>query len=155
MHRKLWILALLVTGCSSPPPAAPVTPRPTPTPKIVIETTASPAIQPGLSALPGFEQSMTKSNPRPGDGDSIARGYQLYKANCIFCHGQELRGAGRMPSRNLADGNAYKYGASDQAVYRTILHGIPRGPMGSYVGILTEDQVWDLVNFLKSKRRSG
>lgn len=73
----------------------------------------------------------------------------------MMCHGSDLKGRPdkpMMPMRDLTHSNQYKYGATDQAVYRTILYGLPRTAMGNYAGSLKPEEVWDLIAFIKSKR---
>ena len=110
---------------------------------------------PGLSHLPGYSGSLQVVSPGPAGTESLARGYQLYQRVCAMCHGADLKGESvqpLMPRRDLTHSAQYKYGASDQALYRTILYGLPRTAMGSYDGSLKPQDVWDLIAFIKSKR---
>ena len=89
-------------------------------------------------------------NPITADGASIKRGAQLYAQHCAVCHGAGGRG----------DGPAAK-GLSPQPVNLQIMASHHpdgdlawkiaegRGPMPSWKEVLTKDQIWDVVNFLK------
>ncbi|MBX3167641.1 MAG: cytochrome c [Candidatus Eremiobacteraeota bacterium] len=111
-----------------------------------------PPIEPGLWRMPGYQPSLVVVNP---GSDTLARGYNLYMQNCAMCHGADLRGefsASNVPVRDLTRFKDYKFGSTDQAIYRSIVYGIPKTAMGSYQHALKPQQVWDLINFMKSKR---
>lgn len=112
-------------------------------------------IRPGLARLPGYQASVAKPNPRAHDSRSPAQGQSLYVTYCSTCHRVDLSGQGSPLGnlRDLRDATSYKYGTSDQAVFRTLRFGIPRTAMGNYEKVLSEEQVWDLVNYLRSRRR--
>ena len=166
--RWLVVAIAAASGCASQPaarPSTPTAPRPSAT-----SHTISPAPTPtaaltapipeGLSGMPGYAASLRAVNPNPNNPESIGRGFVLYKSYCLVCHGASGQGPDRKftqvrasaPTKDLTEPRGYKYGSSDPAIYRTIMFGIPRGPMGNYVGILTEESVWDLVNYLKSRQ---
>ena len=72
-----------------------------------------------------------------------------------MCHGEDLRGKASPTSETLRDlthSKQYRFGSSDQALYRTLVYGIPRTAMGNYEHVLKVEQVWDLINFMKSRR---
>ena len=112
--------------------------------------------------MPGYRESVNRINQSPGNNDSVVRGYNRFQRDCAICHGADLRGPApprpglkAIPTRDLSLAESYRYGNTDQAIYRTILYGIPRTPMGSYEKVYSEEEVWDLVNFLKSRWRSN
>ncbi|MBT9586926.1 cytochrome c [bacterium] len=120
-----------------------------------------PPIRAGLARMPGYRASVSAINPSSGNSDGLARGYNLYLATCVMCHGTDLKGPQSMGgnhvarrSRDLSLASNYRYGSTDQAIYRTIRYGIPRTAMGNYEKVLKPEQVWDLVNFLKSRWRA-
>lgn len=111
-----------------------------------------PPIEPGLWRMPGYQPSLRVTNL---GSDTLARGYNLYQANCSMCHGSDLRGelsAPGVPVRDLTKMKRYKFGSSDQAIYRTIVYGIPKTAMGNSRESLSAQQVWDVINYMKSKR---
>ena len=140
------------TAVAQPTPGVQVAP-PGDSPAAANGTTARrPPIEPGLARMPGYQPSLLVTN---AGSDTLARGYNLYKANCAMCHGADLRGelsAPGMPMRDLTKFKEYKFGSTDQAIYRTIVYGIPKTAMGNSQTILNAQQVWDVINYMKSRR---
>jgi|SaaInl4_135m_RNA_FD_contig_81_118579_length_10127_multi_18_in_0_out_0_2 mono/diheme cytochrome c family protein len=92
----------------------------------------------------------------------VAQGAQVYTMmGCDRCHGPEGRADGPA-SATLKDewGNAarandftrgiYKGGATDQDVYLRFITGMMGTPMPSYGGIMTDEQAYALVHYVKS-----
>lgn len=106
--------------------------------------------------MPGYQPSLTVVNPGSSDSGSMARGFQLYRDNCTMCHGSNLKGPelthSEMPVRDLTLFKQYKFGSTDQALYRTLVYGIPRTAMGNFQNTFTPAQIWDLINYIKSHR---
>lgn len=112
-------------------------------------------IPPQLSELPGFTDASRVARSVDYGPESIARGRKMYQNACAPCH--QMSGEG-MPGRNygvktlprdLREPEFYRYGSSDRALYRTIVHGIPGSPMGSFDGMPPE-MAWDLVHYTRS-----
>jgi len=94
--------------------------------------------------------------------ESIAKGKELFTSKgCAACHGEEAAGDGPAggalvdawgePIRPWNFRHAfYKSGISDQDLYRTITTGLNGTPMISYAAATTEEERWDLVDFLRS-----
>ena len=107
---------------------------------------------------PGMEKHWTapqeaseRRNPVPADRDSLLRGSDLYQKHCVACHGDLGRGDGpagatlaHKPSDLWTMGMMHS--AGDLAW--KIANG--RGPMPAWKEILTESQIWDLVNFIQN-----
>jgi mono/diheme cytochrome c family protein len=81
-----------------------------------------------------------------GKPEAIAEGEELYKKfNCYACHG--LRGGGGM-GPNLTD-EAWQTGdGSDADLQTQIKEG--KGTMPPFKTLLTDDQVWKLITFIRS-----
>ena len=92
-------------------------------------------------------------NPIPRTADSIARGRQLFQKDCAVCHGSQGRGDGPaaafMPRRpddlgKIAGPPIFPDGV---VVYR-IANG--KRLMPAFKAALSEDELWDLLNFIRS-----
>jgi Cu/Ag efflux protein CusF/cytochrome c553 len=91
-----------------------------------------------------------RKNPTPADHESIARGAVLFKTNCVLCHGPSGRGDGAVAASldpRPADlvVMAGMHPAGDFAW--KIANG--RGMMPAWNELLSEAEIWDLVNFIK------
>ncbi len=88
-------------------------------------------------------------NPLEGNAEAIEAGRQLYSNTCLFCHGAAGIGA-RAP--NLVEGMFRPNGGADDAIaYGIILQGRPGTLMGGYDGTLSEDQIWQIISYLRSE----
>lgn len=81
-----------------------------------------------------------------------AKAETKYKAMCAICHGTKGKGDGPAGmSLNPRPGSFLKstfQEQSDGAIYWKLTHGNP--PMAAYEKILTEDERWGMVNYLRS-----
>ncbi len=85
---------------------------------------------------------------------SIVDGARLYREHCAVCHGATGAGDGPagqgLPRRpaNLNAPHTAQHTAGD--LFWWLSHGIPRGGMPGFGERLSEDQRWDLVNFVRA-----
>jgi putative copper resistance protein D len=90
----------------------------------------------------------------PYQAASIATGVTLYQANCAVCHGAGGAGDGRgglrlaRPPADLRAPHTAQHTAGD--LFWWIGHGIPRSGMPPFGDRLSEEERWDLVNFLRA-----
>jgi cytochrome c oxidase cbb3-type subunit 1 len=100
---------------------------------------------------------------------SIANGLAQYqRAGCNLCHGDAGLGNG-VTADALEDGwgqpikpanftlaagtpGGVKLGHDGQHIFKTISAGIGGGPMPPFVGVITPEQVWDIVHYVQSLR---
>ena len=92
---------------------------------------------------------------------SVAAGAAAYAAHCAACHGATGRGDGALAAAaaaygprpsNLAD-PIWQYGGSDGEIFAAIRDGIgPDFAMDAFGDRLSETDIWNLVNFLRSLR---
>lgn len=83
--------------------------------------------------------------PDLGNAYAMSQGQQLFKAfNCNGCHANGGGGSG--PA--LMD-DVWIYGQEPENIFATIIEGRPNG-MPSFRGRLTNDQVWQLVAYVRS-----
>jgi len=88
----------------------------------------------------------------PFSAESVARGYDLFQANCIACHGEGGEGDGPAakgltpPPANLTAPHVATHTLGD--IFHWIGEGPgPNSPMPAFTS-LTEDEKWDLINFM-------
>lgn len=94
------------------------------------------------------------SNPIFSDANSIAQGRTLFEQNCAACHGRT-----GVPPKGL-DLNPYPLDLTvhapqhpDGQLYNFIAKGVPGSAMRAWAsgeGKLSEEQIWHLVNFLRT-----
>ena len=92
-------------------------------------------------------------NPVPSNAESIEEGRKLYLRNCASCHGPSGKGDGSMAlaggtPANLTD-ETWDHGSSDGEIFVVIRDGTS-SDMEPYKDRLTEKQIWQLVNFIRS-----
>ena len=88
-------------------------------------------------------------NPQEGDPAAIAKGYDLFAARCAFCHGGHGMGA-KGPA--LTAGH-YKRGGSNLTLFSTIATGRPGTQMGAFGGMLSADEIWDIIAYIRDETR--
>ena len=91
-------------------------------------------------------------NPIPPDAASSERGRRLYLANCSSCHGAQGQGDGPTAGGMLpGPGNLRDIvpGLSNGTLAFRMEAGEVGTQMPSFAGVLTEDDRWDLVNYLR------
>ncbi|PYM77313.1 MAG: hypothetical protein DME03_05505 [Candidatus Rokuibacteriota bacterium] len=90
----------------------------------------------------------------PYQAASVASGAALYRESCVACHG--ARGAGDGPAglnlprppADLRAPHTAQHTAGD--LYWWLTNGIPAAGMPGFGARLSEDQRWDLINFLRA-----
>jgi mono/diheme cytochrome c family protein len=93
-----------------------------------------------------------KKNPVPADIRSIAEGKKLYIQECLSCHGSSGRGDGQaakdldIPPGDLTSPGVA--GQSDGALFWKISTG--RSPMPTFEPLMTEQQRWQVVNYIRT-----
>lgn len=100
------------------------------------------------------EKNEATKDPIPYTTKSIARGKQFYLIHCVECHDQDGKGLGRRdfngtPPADLTDPDAWFYGASAKAIFSSIREGT-KSDMPPFKGRLQDEQVWHVVNFVRS-----
>ena len=112
-------------------------------------------------------QSPEKNGPRPDTAKggvakgplpyttrSIARGKQFYLINCVECHDQDGKGLGRRdfngtPPADLTNPDEWLHGTSAEAIFLSVREGT-KGDMPAYKDKLQDEQIWHVVNFIRS-----
>ncbi|PYQ76021.1 MAG: hypothetical protein DMG04_05365 [Acidobacteria bacterium] len=103
----------------------------------------------------GSDAGKKMKNPVPASPESIAKGKELFTKNCRFCHGADAKGNGPMapegthPS-DLTDAK-WDRGSTDGEIFLVIREGAgPKMDMKGYKSKMSETDVWNVVNFLRS-----
>jgi mono/diheme cytochrome c family protein len=97
----------------------------------------------------------TLKNPVPATPSSIASGQATFQRFCTRCHGTEGKGDGPQAPEgshpaNLTD-DQWDHGGTDGEIFTTIHDGVPpKYDMDSYEGKITDAEIWNVVNYLRS-----
>lgn len=92
-----------------------------------------------------------KTNPL--DASAATSGAEVFRSNCVSCHGEQGKGDGIASGSldpkpaNLAVVSAQ---ASDDYLFWRISAGKPGTSMVAWKGILDEEQVWQVVAFIRT-----
>ena len=127
-----------------------------------IKTFAFEFEDPDLDPVANGKVIALPANPAPFDEKSIARGADVFeRAKCWSCHGKTGRGDGNkefreddwgfpIRIRNVTHPWKIKAGGEVEDIYMRFTSGISGTPMPSFVKTLSEDDRWDLANYIKS-----
>jgi mono/diheme cytochrome c family protein len=130
-------------------------------------TTSTPTA--GVSA-PGASQNATSPSaatarsPLASTPESIAAGKRAYDANCAACHGNLAQGAvkagmtisiieeqrGKQPP-DLTD-DQWDHGSSDGDIFAVAKRGLPPTMMAGFDGRIPDEDLWNIVNYLRMLR---
>lgn len=102
-----------------------------------------------LESVPAEYAGMTN----PLGPDASAEGAKIFKTNCETCHGPQGHGDGPLGEsldpkpQNLAELQAV---AGDDFLHWRIAEGSPGTSMPPWKNILTEEQIWQVVAFIRT-----
>jgi mono/diheme cytochrome c family protein len=104
---------------------------------------------------PGAKPAPPK-NPVPATAASVKAGQQVYAQQCRHCHGVKGLGDGPLAPtdpkpRNFALGK-FEFGSADGDLFNVIWNGAPKpkSEMKAMKGTLSEKDVWNIVNFIRT-----
>lgn len=110
----------------------------------------------GAQRRGGDPKLAARKNPVAATAASITAGRALYAKNCRHCHGLRGKGDGPLAPKNpkpsdLTDAQ-WDHGRSDGEIFAIIWNGAPapKSEMKPMKGTLTERNVWEIVNYLRS-----
>jgi putative heme-binding domain-containing protein len=85
-------------------------------------------------------------NPLEGDAEAIKAGMGAYRVRCADCHGMDARGI-RGPDIT----QVWARGRTDDALFRTVRHGVPNTEMPAFPAPRTSDNdIWRILAYLKT-----
>ena len=93
-------------------------------------------------------------NPQRDDPDSIVRGSRIYAEHCTSCHGVSGRGDGPIAQTLTpapADLALHVPLHPEGDTYVFIAAGFPNSAMTGWSERLSEDEIWDVVNYLRDE----
>jgi len=115
------------------------------------ETVPAPTTEEGM--FDAKEAAASVPNPVPATPESVARGKYLFEITCMVCHGPEGRGdgpVGQVFEPSPVDLNdAYTQDQADGQIFFTLTRG--RGVMPFYRDALSQQERWDVINYLKQE----
>jgi len=89
----------------------------------------------------------------PIGADAASEGAQVFKTNCEMCHGPQGHGDGPAGQaldpkpRNLAE---LQSKVGDDFLFWRIREGKPGTSMVAWKGILTDEQIWQIITFIRT-----
>ena len=108
-------------------------------------------------AVTAYPETYRKT-PVPFDAISVANGAILFAANCVACHGPQAMGNGveakrfaKPPVDLLTEPHTALHTAGD--FFSWLTHGIPGTGMPDWADELSEEDRWDVVNFIHATSR--
>jgi mono/diheme cytochrome c family protein len=104
-----------------------------------------------LAPVPAEYAGLT--NPLGTDAATTAAGAEVFRTNCETCHGPQGHGDGPAgQSLEPKPGNlaALQTKAGDDYLFWRIREGKPGTSMVAWKAILTEEQIWQAVSFLRT-----
>lgn len=102
-----------------------------------------------LAAVPADYAGKTN----PFTTDAASAGEEIFQTNCAMCHGPQGHGDGPAGQsldphpKNLA---VLQKSVADDYLFWRISEGKPGTSMVAWKGILTEDQIWQTVSFIRT-----
>ena len=124
-------------------------------PALVLTWIALVSSAPGAQNPGGSAEAKKLKNAVASSPASIAAGKATFQKNCRFCHGADAKGNGPMapegthPS-DLTD-DKWDRGSTDGEIFAVIRDGAgPKFEMKGYKSKLTETDIWNVVNYVRS-----
>ena len=95
------------------------------------------------------------TNAVPATPKSLADGGTAFNRSCASCHGKTGMGDGPAAKQlnpkpsNLVDAE-WTHGTSDGEIFAVLRSGIPKTAMKGFASKMTEHEMWDVINYVRS-----
>jgi len=93
-------------------------------------------------------------NPVAATAESVAAGKQIYLRRCASCHaasGEGGPGNDLIPAAPSLVDNQWTHGSTDGEIFDSIKNGVaPDFNMVPFKDTLNDDEIWSVVNYLRS-----
>jgi len=102
----------------------------------------------------GNPEAAKLKNPVAASAESVAAGQQTYRRTCASCHG--INGEGGpgndlIPAAPDLTDATWDHGSSDGEIFDNIKNGVaPDFNMVPFKDKLKDDEIWNVVNYLRS-----
>jgi len=94
-------------------------------------------------------------NPLKNNASAAKSGKKLFNTYCVVCHGPKGKGDGvagaSLTPRPTNLTTAEVQSQTDGAIYWKMMEG--RAPMASYKDLISEENVWELINYLRTLKK--
>jgi cbb3-type cytochrome c oxidase subunit III len=99
----------------------------------------------------GNPEAAKIKNPVAASAESISAGKRVYTRMCARCHGSEGKGDGTAASAAVPDltDDKWDYGGTDGEIFAVVHDGVS-ADMDGYAARLSDTDIWNVVNFVRS-----
>jgi cytochrome c oxidase cbb3-type subunit 3 len=104
----------------------------------------------GVASVTAYVETLSG---RPADAALAAKGGEIFKTNCVACHGPDGKGNQMLGAPNLTD-DIWLYGGSPERIAETITNG-RMGQMPAHEPLLGDKKVHVLAAYVLSLRHSA
>lgn len=104
---------------------------------------------PTLESVPAEYAGLTN----PLGADAATAGATVFQVNCEPCHGPTGKGdgpAGQVLDPKPKDLSAFQQTVGDDFLFWRVNNGKPGTSMAPWKGILTEEQIWQAIAFIRT-----
>ena len=124
-------------------------------PALVVAAAVCVTASAGAQNPGGSPEGKKMKNPVASSPESIKAGQAAFQKNCRFCHGADAKGNGPMAPKDshpsdLTDAK-WDRGSTDGEIFLVIRDGAgPDFVMKGYKGRMADNDIWNVVNYLRS-----
>jgi mono/diheme cytochrome c family protein len=115
----------------------------------------------GFAQNPGGSPEGKKlKNPVAPSAASVSAGEQTFQKRCAFCHGKDAAGNGPMAPKGTTPSSlidaTWERGETDGEIFLVLRDGAgPKFDMKGFKGKVADQELWNVVNYLRSISSRG